>query len=47
LLQEVQANPGAYGFLHTTGVDNCQVNGCAGLSLAEQKAHFVSARQHV
>ena len=54
LLQQVQANPGAYGFLHTTGVDNCQANNCSSLSLAQQNTyifndgiHFTTAFQQL
>ena len=52
LLQQVQANPGAYGFQHTTGVDNCEASNCASLSLAQQNTfifydniHFTTAFQ--
>lgn len=47
LLQEVQANPGAYGFQHTTGADNCEANGCAELSLAEQNTFIFSDGIHL
>lgn len=47
LLQEVQANPGAYGFRYTTGVDNCGANGCAGLSLAEQNTFIFADGIHL
>ncbi len=50
LLQQAQANPGAYGFLHTTAADSCAVNNCTSQPLSVQNTyvftdiiHFTSA----
>ena len=46
LLQQVQANPGAYGFQHTTGTDSCQASNCASLSLAQQNTYIFDDNIH-
>ena len=52
LLQKVQADPAAYGFLHDSPADSCSANNCTADSLAVQNTyvfndiiHFTSAFQ--
>ena len=40
LLQQVQANPGAYGFLHTTAVDSCSASNCTSQPLSVQNTYI-------
>ncbi len=40
LLQQVQANPGAYGFLHTTAVDSCAASNCTSQPLSVQNTYI-------
>src|SRR5262249_29679177 len=47
LLQRVQAHPGAYGFMHTMAVDNCQANDCANLSLEQQNTYIFNDILHL
>jgi phospholipase/lecithinase/hemolysin len=47
LLQRVQANPAAFGFAHTTGLDSCQRNNCASLSFADQNTFVFNDDIHV
>ena len=47
LLQQAQAHPAAYGFLHTNAVDNCQANNCDSLPLAEQNTYIFNDILHV
>jgi outer membrane lipase/esterase len=47
LLQQVQANPAIYGFLHTTAVDNCQANNCDSLPLTQQNTYIFNDILHL
>ncbi|HEY1353042.1 MAG TPA: SGNH/GDSL hydrolase family protein [Ktedonobacteraceae bacterium] len=47
LLQQVQTDPEAYGFTHTTAVDNCQANDCENLPLDQQNAYIFNDILHL
>ncbi|HET8842615.1 MAG TPA: SGNH/GDSL hydrolase family protein [Ktedonobacteraceae bacterium] len=47
LLQQVQAHPEAYGFTHTTAVDNCQANQCENLPLGQQNTYIFNDILHL
>jgi phospholipase/lecithinase/hemolysin len=47
LLQQVQANPGAYGFTHPIAADNCQANGCDSMPLAQQNTYIFNDILHL
>ncbi len=40
LLRQVQANPGAYGFLHTTAADSCAANNCTSQPISVQNTYI-------
>lgn len=40
LLRQVQANPGVYGFLHTTAADSCAANDCASQPISVQNTYI-------
>ncbi|MGH2482555.1 MAG: hypothetical protein ACRDHW_23150, partial [Ktedonobacteraceae bacterium] len=40
-------NPQAFGFKHTTAVDNCQANNCDSLSLEQQNTYIFNDIFHV
>jgi outer membrane lipase/esterase len=40
LLQQVQADPSAYGFLHTTAVDSCSASNCTSQPLSVQNTYI-------
>lgn len=47
LLQRVQADPSAYGFLHTTGIDNCAAANCTAQSAAVQSTYVFQDVLHL
>ena len=47
LLQQVQANPGVYGFLHTTAVDSCAASNCTSQPLSVQNTYVFNDIIHV
>lgn len=47
LLAEVQSDPGKFGFLHTTGADNCQAADCSSLSLQQQNTYVFADVIHL
>lgn len=46
LLQDVQANPGAYGFLHATSADSCAASSCTSQPLSVQNTYVFNDSIH-
>src|SRR4051812_9083954 len=46
LLQQVQADPGAYGFLHTTAMDSCSAANCTSQPQAVQDTYIFNDNVH-